>query len=262
MEYCPFNITALCPATLFQNNCKDGACAAAWCHSQLDPEGVLSSFPAVLTTFIGWHFGRVIQYFPLDQTGQAGHRARFMQWIPMSLALIALGLLIEFGFGWKPNKQIWTPAYVAIMAGTNGLVLAAFYALLDFTAWQPDLMKKSKITNILRPFVWVGMNTILVYLFSPAGGATASIQAYLWWKHPDNNLLDTSFRHIVCSHVNDSHVNGSPSYEHAAGEPVCHSGMFGGSHEKYAVLFWILLRIGFWCGVAGILYRKRWFWSL
>lgn len=31
--------------------------AACWCKARLDPEGGLSSFPAVLTTFIGIYFG-------------------------------------------------------------------------------------------------------------------------------------------------------------------------------------------------------------
>lgn len=200
MHYCTLENKSLCPPKLFSNNCTGGACAEPWCKGQLDPEGVLSSFPAVLTTFIGFHFGRVIQYFPLDAAGHGGHRARFMQWLPMSFVLIAVGVIIEVA-GWKPNKQIWTPSYVFIMAGTNGLVLATFYALLDYTAWQPTLMQKSKVTIVLRPLVWVGMNTIFIYLLSPANGLMEQIQDYFWWKSPENTLLATSYRHIFCGHT-------------------------------------------------------------
>ena len=34
--------------------------APAWCFVPMDPEGILSSIPAVLTTFIGMHFGNVL----------------------------------------------------------------------------------------------------------------------------------------------------------------------------------------------------------
>ena len=34
--------------------------APAWCFVPLDPEGILSSVPGVLTTFIGFHFGNVL----------------------------------------------------------------------------------------------------------------------------------------------------------------------------------------------------------
>jgi heparan-alpha-glucosaminide N-acetyltransferase len=37
--------------------------AQNWCFVPMDPEGILSSLPTVLTTFIGFHFGNVlIQY--------------------------------------------------------------------------------------------------------------------------------------------------------------------------------------------------------
>ncbi len=39
--------------------------AAPWCHVPMDPEGILSSMPAVLTTFIGFHFGNVLIQYPV-----------------------------------------------------------------------------------------------------------------------------------------------------------------------------------------------------
>lgn len=47
----------------------------------------------------------------VQAAGHGGHRARFMQWLPMSFVLIVAGVIIEVA-GWKPNKQIWTPSYV------------------------------------------------------------------------------------------------------------------------------------------------------
>ena len=33
-----------------------------WCRAQLDPEGILSTVPAVLTTWLGLHFGLVLSH--------------------------------------------------------------------------------------------------------------------------------------------------------------------------------------------------------
>ena len=185
--------------------------------------------PAVVTTYLGFHFGMVLQYFK-------SHGARLQQWVPFSLGLLVTGIVVHFA-AWKANKQLWSPAYVLVMAGCNGLVLAGFYLLQDATYgivicccwvhfsrhfsaspparavwrallyvpmligcrsrhlpschptvcpspvlrhWQPGWLKQRHrisatvsfgLTDVLRPFNWVGMNTIFIYLLSPAGGA-------------------------------------------------------------------------------------------
>ena len=70
----------------------------------------------------------------------------------------------------------------------------------------------------------------------------------MYWGTPNNNLIDTVYRNIYCSHQDN---NG-----------VCHSGAFAGVHEKYAMLVWILCRIAFWIGVAGVLHWRGWYWAL
>ena len=112
---------------------------------------------------------------------------RLRQWIPQSIVLLIVGIVLQAAW-WPASKQLWSPAYVAVMAGANGLVLAAVYSLLDFTTWQPrflrwewkpfgDLRGGIRLPDFfLRPFVWVGMNTIFIYIFSPANGLWEDIQ--------------------------------------------------------------------------------------
>ena len=71
---------------------------------------------------------------------------------------------------------------------------------------------------------------------------------YVYWGSPDNNLIDTVYRTVYCSHQ-DAH-------------DVCGTGAFAGVHEKYAMLVWILCRIAFWIGVAGVLHWRGWYWAL
>eukprot|EP00041_Stephanoeca_diplocostata_P010749 m.172092 g.172092 ORF g.172092 m.172092 type:complete len:192 (-) comp18282_c0_seq56:2937-3512(-) len=89
-QKCPEPTHASPRAFLFTNNCSEevGGCAANWCAGRLDPEGTLSSMPAVFTTYIGFHFGITLAYF-------SSHRDRLSQWVPQSLALIVLGLLVQ-----------------------------------------------------------------------------------------------------------------------------------------------------------------------
>jgi heparan-alpha-glucosaminide N-acetyltransferase len=40
--------------------------APPWCYVPFDPEGTLTSFPTVLTTFIGFHFGNVLIHYKVS----------------------------------------------------------------------------------------------------------------------------------------------------------------------------------------------------
>ena len=105
-------------------------------------------------------------------------------WCACSSVLLTLGLIIHYS-AWKANKQIWSPSYLFIMAGACGFVLTAFYVLLDWRSWQPKFLsgegfiwkgKHLRPTDILRPFVWVGLNTIFIYLMAPSGDVWGDIQ--------------------------------------------------------------------------------------
>lgn len=51
--------------------------APVWCQAPFDPEGVLSSVSAVLSCFIGIHFGHVLVHY------QVRHVARCLQSSPL-----------------------------------------------------------------------------------------------------------------------------------------------------------------------------------
>lgn len=153
--------------------------------------------------FVRYHFGMVLQHFP-------AHADRLKQWVPFALGLLISGFVVQAAW-WPASKQLWSPAYTLIMAGANGLLLVAFYCLLDFTTWQPSWMRRKwkpidtsvaaiGVTDVLRPFVWVGMNTIFVYLLSPSGGLWERLQSNVYWDTPDNNLIDATYRNVFCHH--------------------------------------------------------------
>ncbi len=111
-----------------------------------DPEGLLSNLPAVATCLLGC---------------LAGERLKRPDMTPASkaLALIVVGVVLA-GIGWAWGlhfpviKKLWTSSYVLVAGGYNCVLLGAFYWVIDVKGW----------TLWSRPFVWIGMNAITLYM--------------------------------------------------------------------------------------------------
>jgi predicted acyltransferase len=65
---------------------------------------------------------------------------------------VALGFL--WGFQFPIIKRIWTSSYALVAGGYSCLLLGAFYQVVEIWQWR----------TWCRPFVWIGMNPITIYL--------------------------------------------------------------------------------------------------
>lgn len=115
-----------------------------------DPEGLLSTLPAIATALLGLLAGKWI-------TGSAA------PWRKAG-ALMAAGLLmLALGWAWHPFfpviKKIWSSSFVLVAAGWSAILLGLFYALVDVLQWRRGI----------APFLWVGANPIALYLASGLG---------------------------------------------------------------------------------------------
>jgi predicted acyltransferase len=111
-----------------------------------DPEGLLSNLPAIASCLLGVFAGLLLK------DSQATPRRKTGLLLAWGAAGIAAGLL--WGLQFPIIKKIWTSSFVLLTAGISAMLLAAFYWLIDVKnrrAWA-------------RPFVWIGMNAITVYL--------------------------------------------------------------------------------------------------
>lgn len=113
-----------------------------------DPEGVLSTLPAIATCLLGVFAGLLLQRTDRSE----------MQ----KVAWLVAGGVIALAVGWLWHlhfpvvKKIWTSSFVLVAGGWSSLLLAAFYYLVDVRRWRAWCV----------PFVWVGMNPITLYLGS------------------------------------------------------------------------------------------------
>jgi predicted acyltransferase len=116
-----------------------------WSESKTwDPEGILSTFPAIASLLIGLLAG---EWLRSDRS--AARKAIGLA--VAGVALLAAGQLLHPFF--PINKNLWTSTFVLFTGGFAMLALAACYWLVDvrgWRAWTP-------------PFLVFGMNAILAY---------------------------------------------------------------------------------------------------
>jgi predicted acyltransferase len=115
-----------------------------------DPEGVLSTIPAVVTVLLGWMAGNLIAY-------------RGPQKDVLVRDLLVYGLICGFaGLAWDLffpiNKKLWTSSYVLYAGGVSIIGLAASVWLLEVRKWRSG-------TGFFLAF---GANPLFAYIFSEA----------------------------------------------------------------------------------------------
>ena len=144
-----------------------------------DPEGVLSTFPAIATALLGLLTGAWLR-------SSREPRPKAIGFVAFGLALLGLGIL--WGEAAPPwllfpvNKNLWSPSFVLL---TGGLASALF----GLTWWVVDVRGVRGWTG---PFVTYGKNAIAVYVaaevfsgvlgtvsWASAGGAVLSLQERL-----------------------------------------------------------------------------------
>jgi predicted acyltransferase len=110
-----------------------------------DPEGLLSTLPAIATCLLGVFAGTLLK----SNIKSAG---KVFLLVAAGLALLSIGWIWHIQF--PVIKKIWTSSFVLVAGGYSCLLLAAFYLIVD--VW--------KFQKWAQPFVWIGMNAITIYM--------------------------------------------------------------------------------------------------
>jgi predicted acyltransferase len=130
-----------------------------------DPEGLLSTFPAVASQLAGVLVGHW-----LASRRQPGEKAMWL--LVTGLACLWLGQLMD---AWLMpiNKSLWTPSYAVFMAGWAQLVFGLFYWLLDA---MPLPLARARLARWAQPLVVFGMNALFLFALS---GLVAKLLAFV-----------------------------------------------------------------------------------
>ena len=110
-----------------------------------DPEGLLSTLPAIASCLLGVFAGLLLQNSAVPERKKVGYL------VGAGLACLAVGWLWHLNF--PVIKKIWTSSFVLVAGGYSCLLLAAFYQIID--VW--------KFQKWATPFVWIGVNPITIY---------------------------------------------------------------------------------------------------
>jgi predicted acyltransferase len=113
-----------------------------------DPEGLLSTLPAIGTCIIGVLCGLVLK----DERLAPARK---------SLVLIGAGVvMLTAGYLWSPQfpivKALWTSSFVLVAGGWSAILLGLMHQIVDvrgYKAWS-------------TAFVWIGANAILLYFLN------------------------------------------------------------------------------------------------
>ena len=140
-----------------------------------EPEGLLSTIPAVSTVIIGFYAGELVG------KKSAGGKS-VLKALVIGTAMIGLGLL------WKKffpiNKPLWTSSYVLYSAGIGMMVFALIYWLADVVKFQKWGMFFIIFgTNALFSFFLSGIWTRLMSLIKiPQNGNEISLYTWFYEK--------------------------------------------------------------------------------
>jgi len=184
-----------------------------------DPEGVISTLPAIATVLFGIMAGRLLKSreAAADKTAWLFVAGNF---------LLLLGLIMNH---WLPiNKKLWTSTYSVFMAGLAFNIFAITYWLVDVKGYK----------TWAKPLATYGMNAITVFVLTGLLGRLSTVISVGQANGRPVLLKTWLFGHIKAV------------FEQVAG-PL--------ATPKNSSLVYALMYVTLMYGVAWVMYRRKWF---
>jgi predicted acyltransferase len=116
--------------------------------SNYDPEGILSTLPAVATSIFGMFLGMIL----LNKSTEPYQKLKQI----ISIGLLALVIGYAWGTIFPINKALWTSSFVLVTGGWACIVYAVIYYLADILGYE----------KWGKPAIIFGSNAITVYFLS------------------------------------------------------------------------------------------------
>ncbi|GAM19500.1 hypothetical protein SAMD00019534_026750, partial [Acytostelium subglobosum LB1] len=124
-----------------------------------DPEGIVSTFSAYITTWMGLELGRVFTTY--YKKSDDDYKNILLRWLGIGLvcgigAAMFSATIIPF------NKKIWSFSFALLTVACGALFMSWAYLTFDVVAWPPKV--KVWVDRAAQPFLWIGMNPITIYV--------------------------------------------------------------------------------------------------
>jgi predicted acyltransferase len=113
---------------------------------RFDPEGLLSTLPAVVTAMLGMFTGEFIRRTDVPERKKSGYMGL------AELVLLGVGLLWSLSF--PINKSLWSSSFVLVVGSYSLAMFALFYEIIDVRGYQKWAF----------PFIIIGLNSVTIYL--------------------------------------------------------------------------------------------------
>ena len=211
------------------SSCSPGLCTApdnapVWCFTgPFDPEGLVSSLNAILSTVIGVHYGHVLRQVQDPDT-------RTFQWILFGVLQVVLGLILHYSGVVLMNTDLYSISYTLVSGGAAGLFLAATYILVD---------RAKRFPYLWRPFKYMGMNAISMYLLAEGGIIDWALTCF-YWDEPQKNLRNILWPTGVYWGQDDNDRPAHPTYD-------------------FRIMIWCIAYIALWAFVAYEMFKRKMF---
>jgi predicted acyltransferase len=150
-----------------------------WVSSKTwDPEGLLSTIPALCSQLFGVLAGRWI-----SSDFSATQKTLWM--ILAAIVCLAIGTAIDATF-MPINKSLWSTSFCIFMTGWALLVFSCFYWLIDATQ-STKIRQAAK--RIFLPFTIYGMNALFIFAIS---GLIAKMLGFIKLSQDDGKQITLS----------------------------------------------------------------------
>ncbi len=132
-----------------------------------DPEGFLSTLPAVATTVSGFWLGEYL-------LKPVAHQTKLTNLAVIGIILFILGSI--FSIIEPINKRLWTVSYVVVMDGLAIMMIVLSSYLIDV----------KKVSSWTKPAIVFGSNPLVVFVGS---GILGRLMYYIKWEGTDGNFI-------------------------------------------------------------------------
>jgi len=158
-----------------------------WVEHRFDPEGFMSTIPAIATCLFGVFAGEWMR----SKKGEPLIRGLLIA------ATLGLGLGKVWNIWFPINKNLWTSSYVLFTAGFACAVLAFCYWTVDVRGWK----------KWAQPFMWYGVNPLGIYFLASFTGIV-SVRHHIGDRTLKDILYNSVYANLTASPYFNSMLYG------------------------------------------------------